>query len=156
MGCNVKVLTIFPTMAILAMRKQGLVTNEQWENMSNDTIPRLEPSDHNHLALDSDKRGQNYTQPPWNIIDWSYDSVKLPEPAGQYPSDHLTESNRTEESLLQRLRTSRIFSIFSLVRFKNEECTPSGTQNTYIGTCYLSTECAERVSCKNVYPLLKP
>ena len=42
-------------------------------------------------------------------------------------------------------RTSRIFSIFSLVRFKNEACTPSGTKNTYMGTCYLATECAERV-----------
>ena len=42
-------------------------------------------------------------------------------------------------------RKSRIFSIFSLVRFKNEACTPSGTKNTYLGTCYLATECAERV-----------
>ena len=42
-------------------------------------------------------------------------------------------------------RQSRIFSIFSLVRFKNEPCTPSGTKNTYTGTCYLATECAQRV-----------
>ena len=48
--------------------------------------------------------------------------------------------NRDEE------RQGRIFSIFSLVRFRNEACTPSGTKNTYTGTCYLATECAERVS----------
>ena len=42
-------------------------------------------------------------------------------------------------------RQGRIFSIFSLVRFKNTACTPSGTKNTYTGTCYLSTECAEKV-----------
>ena len=41
-------------------------------------------------------------------------------------------------------RQGRIFSIFSLVRFKNTACTPSG-KNTYIGTCFLSTECAEKV-----------
>ena len=46
-------------------------------------------------------------------------------------------------------RQGRIFSIFSLVRFKNTACTPSGTKNTYTGTCYLSTECAEKV--KNQY-----
>lgn len=66
-------------------------------------------------------------------------------------------SNETQQHLVDDLtrvrtdkngeeRTSRIFSIFSLVRFKNEECTPSGTKNTYMGTCYLATECAERVS----------
>ena len=43
-------------------------------------------------------------------------------------------------------RQGRIFSIFSLVRFQNVECSPSGTKNTYTGTCYLNTECAERVS----------
>ena len=44
-----------------------------------------------------------------------------------------------------RRRQARIFSIFSLVRFKNTACTPSGTKNTYTGTCYLSTECLEKV-----------
>merc|ERR1719336_2211538 len=43
-----------------------------------------------------------------------------------------------------RRRQARIFSIFSLVRFKNTACTPSGTKNTYTGTCYLSTECLEK------------
>ena len=42
-------------------------------------------------------------------------------------------------------RQGRIFSIFSLVRFQNVECTPEGTKITYTGTCYLATECAERV-----------
>ena len=61
-------------------------------------------------------------------------------------TNHLNKivwSNSDEEK-----RNSRIFSIFSLVRFKNEACTPSGTKNTYMGTCYLATECAERVSAE--------
>ena len=45
-------------------------------------------------------------------------------------------------------RQGRIFSIFSLVRFKNTACVPSGTKNTYTGTCYLSTECTEKVKTK--------
>ena len=45
-------------------------------------------------------------------------------------------------------RQGRIFSIFSLVRFKNTACVPSGTKNTYTGTCYLSTECTEKVKSK--------
>ena len=55
---------------------------------------------------------------------------------------HLDKKLRTDK---YEKRRSRIFSIFSLVRFKNEACTPSGTKNTYLGTCYLATECAERV-----------
>ena len=44
-----------------------------------------------------------------------------------------------------RGRQGRIFSIFSLVRFKNSACTPTtGTSAT--GTCYLASQCAERVS----------
>ena len=61
---------------------------------------------------------------------------------------------------LERVRTdndeerkSRIFSIFSLVRFKNEACTPSGTKNTYLGTCYLATECAERVRGMKIHSM---
>ena len=56
---------------------------------------------------------------------------------------HLDKS--PERVRMDEERKSRIFSIFSLVRFKNEACTPSGTKNTYLGTCYLATECAERV-----------
>ena len=42
-------------------------------------------------------------------------------------------------------RSARLFSIFSLVRFKNTDCTPS-TTNSYIGTCYLATQCQEKVT----------
>lgn len=45
----------------------------------------------------------------------------------------------------RKKRQGRIFSIFSLVRFKNSVCNPSGTKNTYTGTCYLPTECSEKV-----------
>ena len=61
-------------------------------------------------------------------------------------SQHLVDDlKRVRTNKNGEERTSRIFSIFSLVRFKNEECTPSGTKNTYMGTCYLATECAQRV-----------
>ena len=43
-------------------------------------------------------------------------------------------------------RRGRLFSIFSLVRFKNTECTPSTTtSSSYTGTCYLATQCQEKV-----------
>jgi hypothetical protein len=42
-------------------------------------------------------------------------------------------------------RRGRIFSIFSLVRFKNSACTPS-TGGASSGTCYLATQCSDRVS----------
>ena len=66
--------------------------------------------------------------------------------------DAMSFSNETQQltdelkrKQAEEKRIGRIFSIFSLVRFKNEVCTPSGTKNTYMGTCYLATECAERV-----------
>ena len=143
----------------------------QWETESaNDLEHSALESDRGGLILD------DYSQPSVAIItgdkysteklpvvsrtQWkpeSYDSKETPEgesddelaPVATIShEDAMSFSNETQHltNELKRERTGRIFSIFSLVRFKNEVCTPSGTKNTYMGTCYLATECAERVS----------
>ena len=62
----------------------------------------------------------------------------------------LMKSN-LKDGLVEEKRQGRIFSIFSLVRFQNVECTPEGTKITYTGTCYLATECAERVKTQCLF-----
>ena len=46
-------------------------------------------------------------------------------------------------------RQGRIFSIFSLVRFKNSACTPTSGA-TSMGTCYLATQCSDKVGSRVV------
>ena len=59
--------------------------------------------------------------------------------------------SKLKDGLVEEKRQGRIFSIFSLVRFQNVECTPEGTKITYTGTCYLATECAERVKTQCLF-----
>ena len=162
---SVLFLAIILQSMVLATRKSRLLTRsnsnhnqlKHWENYeqsrhNNDTEPRPENNPFT-LALNTDKPGQNYN-PEQNISisqTKNYFPAKLPVTgtSGRYAEQYQVDSGhrrQRRESLRQRLRTSRIFSIFSLVRFKNEACTPSGTRSTYIGTCYLATECSERVS----------
>ena len=145
--------------------------NPQWETESANDLERsaLE-SDRGGLILDDYSQrsvaiitGDKYSTEKLPVVSrtqWkpeSYDVEETPEGesddelapvANISHEDAMSFSNETQQLTdeLKRERTGRIFSIFSLVRFKNEVCTPSGTKNTYMGTCYLATECAERVS----------
>ena len=150
--------------------------NQQWETESANDLERsaLE-SDRGGLILDDYSqrsvaiitRDKYYTEklPVVSRTQWkpeSYDDEETPEGESDdvlapdannrhedamsfiNETQHVTDELKRERT--EEKRTGRIFSIFSLVRFKNEVCTPSGTKNTYMGTCYLATECAERVS----------